>query len=74
MFDTKYKKHIQAIRNKHSNSRYSNHILNIGHKYGTIAVDMMDFIRTGKKGKHLNTLERYHSVTGRRVNTWIAKQ
>jgi hypothetical protein len=34
-FHTRYKEHtrIQAIRNCNSNSGYSNHILNAGHKY-----------------------------------------
>jgi hypothetical protein len=66
-FDTRYKKHIQAIRNNHSNSRYSNHILNILHKYDTIT-DRLDFIRAGKKGKHLNTLERYHIYLTKKDN------
>jgi hypothetical protein len=40
-------------------SRYSNHIVNTGHTYGTIT-DTMDVIRTGRKGRHMNTLEKYH--------------
>jgi hypothetical protein len=31
-------------------------MLNTGHTYGTI----MDIIKTGRKGKHLNTLEKYN--------------
>jgi hypothetical protein len=58
-FPHRYKEHIQAIRNNNSNSGYSNVILNTGHKYGTIT-DTMDIIRTHRKGKHLNTLEKYH--------------
>jgi hypothetical protein len=54
-----YKEHIQAIRINNSNSGYSNHMLNTGHAYGTIT-DTMDIIKTGRKGKHLNTLEKYH--------------
>jgi hypothetical protein len=34
-------------------------MLNPGHTYGTIA-DTMDVITAGKKGKYLNTLERYY--------------
>jgi hypothetical protein len=30
-----------------------------GHAYGT-TTDTMEIITTGKKGKHLNTLERYY--------------
>jgi hypothetical protein len=48
-----------AIKNNNSNSGYSNHILNIGHKYGLIT-DTMDILKTHKKGKHMNTLEKYH--------------
>jgi hypothetical protein len=59
-FNIRYKEHIQAIRNNNNNSGYSNHILNTGHTYGTINDTMDDIIRKGKKGKHLNTLEKYH--------------
>jgi hypothetical protein len=59
-FCTRYKENIQAIRNNNSNSGYSNHILNTGHKYGTTVTDTMDIIRAHGKGKHLNTLENYH--------------
>jgi hypothetical protein len=55
----RYKEHIHAIRSSNSNSVYSNHILNTGYTYGTI-MDTMDIIKTGTKGKHLNTLEKYH--------------
>jgi hypothetical protein len=59
-FNTRYKEYKQAVRNNNSYSEYSNHILNAGHKYGTI-IDTMDIIRTRRKGKHLNTLEKYHT-------------
>jgi hypothetical protein len=55
----RYKEHIQAIRNNNSSSGYSNHILNTGHTYGTVA-NTMDIIRTGRKGRHLNTQEKYY--------------
>jgi hypothetical protein len=41
------------------NSGYSNHILNTGHTHGTIT-DNMDIIRAGRKGRHLDTSEKYH--------------
>jgi hypothetical protein len=50
-FHTRFKEHIQAIRNNNSNSGYSNHILNTRYKYGT-TTDTMDIIRTHSKGKH----------------------
>ncbi|PNF31380.1 hypothetical protein B7P43_G10054 [Cryptotermes secundus] len=58
-FNTRYKEHIHDIRNNDSNSGYSNHILNTGHAYGTIT-EVMEVVTTGKKGRHLNTLEKYH--------------
>jgi hypothetical protein len=34
-------------------------VLNTGHTYGNIT-DIMEIIKTEKKGKHINTVERYH--------------
>jgi hypothetical protein len=59
ILDVRYKEHIHAIGSNDSNSGYSNHVLNMGHTYGTIT-DTMDVIRTGRKGRHLNTPEKYH--------------
>jgi hypothetical protein len=53
-----HKEHIQTIRNNNSKSGYSNHILSTGHTYGTIT-NTMKIVKTGKKGRHLNTLEKY---------------
>jgi hypothetical protein len=58
-FNTRHTEHIHDIRSNNSNSGYSNHILETGHAYGTVT-DTMDIITTGRKGKHLNTLERYY--------------
>jgi hypothetical protein len=56
---TRYKEHIQAIRNNNCNSGYSNHIFNTGRACGSIT-DTMKVIKIEKKGKHLNTQEKYH--------------
>jgi hypothetical protein len=59
-FLTRYKEHIHAIGNNNSTSGYSNHILNTGHKYGTIA-DTMDIIKTHRKGEtHKHTRKIPH--------------
>ena len=58
-FKTKYKEPIHDIKSNNSNSRYSSHILNTRHTYGTIT-DTMESITVGRKGKYLNTLEKYH--------------
>jgi hypothetical protein len=69
-FSVRYKEHIHAIRSNSSNSRFSNHVLNTGHTYGTIT-DTVDVIRTGRKGRHLNTLEKYHIYKISRKNLHI---
>jgi hypothetical protein len=54
----RYKEHIHIIRNN-SNSGYSNRILYAGYTYRSITY-IMDIIKTGKKIKYLNTLEKCH--------------
>jgi ABC-type transport system involved in Fe-S cluster assembly fused permease/ATPase subunit len=44
--------------------------LNTGHTYGTIT-DTMEIITTGKKGKHLNTPERYYIYKANREDIHI---
>jgi hypothetical protein len=58
-FNIRYEDHIHDVRSNNGNSGYSNDILSTGHAYRTIA-DTMEIITAGKKGKYLNTLERYH--------------
>jgi hypothetical protein len=58
-FHTRYKEHIQVTRSNNSNSGHSNHILSTGQKYGTIT-HTLDIIGTHRKGKRLNTLEKYY--------------
>jgi hypothetical protein len=43
-FKSRYKEHIQAIRNNNSNSGYSKHILKTEHTYGSIT-DMMKALK-----------------------------
>jgi hypothetical protein len=59
IFKARYKEHIQAIRNNNSNSGYSKHILNTGHTYGSVT-NTTKVLKTQRKGKHLNTLEKYY--------------
>jgi hypothetical protein len=58
-FNIRYKEHIQAIRSNHNSTGNASRILNTGHAYGSIT-DAMGVIHTGRKGKHLNSLEKYH--------------
>jgi hypothetical protein len=59
MFNTIYKEHIHDIRSNNSNTGYANHILNTEHTCGTIT-DIMEIRKTERKGRYLNTLERYY--------------
>jgi hypothetical protein len=58
-FLTRYKEHIRAIKYNKESSGYAQHILNTGHSYGKTE-DIMDIIKIENKGKHLDTLEKYH--------------
>jgi hypothetical protein len=58
-FNTRYKEHIYNIESNNSNMGYSRYILDTGHTYGTME-DTMDIVRIGRKGQHLNTLEKYY--------------
>jgi hypothetical protein len=57
-FNSRYKEHIHDIGSNNINFGYSNHIQNTGHTYGTTD-DNMNVVTRGRKGKHLNTWERY---------------
>jgi hypothetical protein len=58
-FNTRYKEHIYSIKSNNSSIGYAKHVLDAGHSYNTIE-KTMEIIKTGRKGKHLNTLERYY--------------
>jgi hypothetical protein len=51
------KEHIHNIRHNSNSTGYSEHILNTGHRYGTME-NTMDIIETNKKGqyKHIGKL------------------
>jgi hypothetical protein len=56
---TRYKEHVQAMRNNRPDTGYCRHILDTGHAYGSIE-NTMAIIRKAKKGKFLNSLEKCH--------------
>jgi hypothetical protein len=59
LFQIRYKKHIQAIRNNRESSGYAQHILKTGHIYGLID-DTIETIKVARKGKYLDSLEKYY--------------
>jgi hypothetical protein len=60
-FKTRYKEHIHATQNNRPDIGYSQHILDTGHTYGNIE-SAVTIIRKARKGKFLNSLERYYIV------------
>jgi hypothetical protein len=55
----RYKEHIQAIKRDKQNSKYAQHILDMGHTYSTMD-QILEILHKEKKGQSLNTLERAH--------------
>jgi hypothetical protein len=70
-FRTRFREHIQAIRNNKPNSKFAQHILDTQHTYDTIE-KTMDVLHIEKKGPLLNTWERFYihslSVQKRQMN------
>jgi hypothetical protein len=68
-FKTRYKEHI---RHNSDNSTYTQHILNNTHTYGNIN-DTMRVINITQKGRHMNSLEKYHIYRAYRNNAHMNK-
>jgi hypothetical protein len=58
-FKTRFKEHIQDIKNNRAKTGYSQHILNTGHEYNTIE-NCMSIVQIQNKGKLLNTMEKFY--------------
>jgi hypothetical protein len=69
-FKTRFKEHIQYIRNNRTKTGYSQHILNTGHEYGNIE-STSNILNVQKKGAFLNTLEKYHIYKKQKTNNLL---
>jgi hypothetical protein len=58
-YKTRYKEHIQDIRNIRRKTGFSHHILNTGNAYDNIE-NTLKILNTQEKGPYLNTLEKFH--------------
>jgi hypothetical protein len=58
-FKTRFKEHIQDIRNNRSKTGFSQHILTTGHAYDNME-NMLKILNTQGKSPYLNTLEKFH--------------
>jgi hypothetical protein len=66
-FKTRYKEHIQDIRNNRTKTGYSHHIPDTGHEYGNIE-NTLSILNVQKKGAFLNTLEKFHIYKEQQTN------
>jgi hypothetical protein len=57
-FKTRYKSHIQDIRNNKNETGFLHHILNTGHSYNKIE-NTLKILNIQDKGPYLNTLEKF---------------
>jgi hypothetical protein len=54
-----FKENIKAIKANEQNPKYAQHILDKGHKYGTVN-KTLEILHIEKKGHLINTLEIFH--------------
>jgi hypothetical protein len=69
-FKQRYREHINDIRQNKEKSGYSQHILNTGHRYGTID-DTMEILYKNKKGLLLNTVEQFYIYINKKQNSHL---
>jgi hypothetical protein len=69
-FKQRYREHINDIRQNKEKSGYSQHILNTKHRYGT-TVDTMETLYRGKKGRLLNTVEKFYIYINKKQNSLL---
>jgi hypothetical protein len=69
-FKTRYKEHIQDIRNNKSKTGFSHHILNTGHAYDNIE-NTLKILNTQGKGPYLNTLEKFHICKTKKTGIFL---
>jgi hypothetical protein len=58
IFKARFKEHIQDTRTNRHNSKFAQHILDIGHTYNMMN-QTMKMLHIEKKRHRLNTLERF---------------
>jgi hypothetical protein len=71
-FKTRFKEHIQDIKNNRTKTGFSQHILNTGHEYNTIE-NFMNIIKIQNKGKLLNTLEKFYIYKEKKPTIYLMK-
>jgi hypothetical protein len=66
-FGIRYKEHVSAIKHNKDTSTYAQHILDTGHAHGSIQ-DVMEVIQVTKKGRYMNSIERFHMFCTQKKN------
>jgi hypothetical protein len=59
IFRKRYREHVEVRTNNNFKSGYPKLTINTGYTY-VIIIDVMDIIKTGRKGKYLKTSEAYY--------------
>ena len=55
----RFKEHFRDYKYKNGKSNFAQHLIDNNHTFGTIH-EIMDILYITKKGKLMNTLERFH--------------
>jgi hypothetical protein len=58
---------MNAIKHNKDTSTYAQHISNTGHAYGNMQ-DVMEVIQIGRKGRYMNSMERFHIFCTQKEN------
>jgi len=58
-FRVRFREHLNDYKHMYNKSKFAQHLLNEGHNFGPME-DIMDVIQFAKKGKMLDTLERFY--------------
>jgi hypothetical protein len=58
-FHIRFRQHCRDYKYANNNSKFAQHVLEEGHSIGPLA-DVMDVLHVAKKGRMLNTLERFY--------------
>ena len=76
-FRVRFHEHYNDYKYKNNKSKFAQHIIGEGHAFGPM-IDIMDIVHIEKKGRMLNTLEKYHiyreTYNGNQINEKLTVQ
>jgi hypothetical protein len=69
-FEKRYKEHLQLFKYNTQNSKFAQHIIELGPEFGKKS-DIMTIKFLGKKGKYLDTIEKFYIYQETKRNNQI---